>query len=188
MKQKNPHWIFYVIAGLLLVIAVLLAALLLRPEPSLRQEMPTAPTAPSQIATQPTEVTFVGTLPGEEQTGIPIDCRWLTLYLPQELEGVVTYRVTEPEGGLRVSFYGLVEEQEVELFAFLLSREACDGFRLGELAMDDTQLHIYSYVYEQPADRWSADAYSQIDGLQQWVNEFVAQFHEDPRFVADRQG
>ena len=188
MKQKNPHWIFYVIAALLVIIAILLAALLLRPEPSLRQEMPTAPTAPSQIATQPTEVTFVGTLPGEEQTGIPIDCRWLTLYLPPELEGVVTYRQSQLEEGLRISFYGLIEEQEVALFAFDLSHGICDGFCLGALTLDDAQVNVYSYVYEQPAEQWSAEDYDRIDALQQWVNEFVAQFHEDPRFVADHRG
>lgn len=184
MERKNPHWIFYVIAALLVAIAVLLVALLLKPEQTLRQE----PTAPTQIATQPTEVTFVGTLPGEEQTGIPIDCRWLTLYLPPELEGVVTYRQSQLEEGLRISFYGLIEEQEVALFAFDLSHGICDGFRLGQLVFDDAQLNIYSYVYEQPADQWSAEAYARINELQQWVNDFVGQFHADPRFQADRQG
>lgn len=183
MKRKSPHWIFFVIAALLLIVAVLLAAVLLGPAQTQRQE----PTAPTQIATQPTEVTFTGTLSPTEHPGIPIDCRWITLFLPEELEGVLTYRQTQLQDGLRVSFYGLIGEQEVELFAFDLSHAICDGFRLGTLHLDDAQLHIYSYVYEQPAENWSAEDYAQLDQLQQRVNDFVAQFYEDARFQPDRQ-
>jgi len=181
MEQKNkhaPHWIFYVIAVLLAVIAALLVALLLKPAPA--QTEPATTGQGAYIESQ-------GTSEPTQDMGLAIDGRWITLYLPRELEGVIVPVRRETDGGVAFSFTTQLGTKNLELFSLDLSTRELEGYRLGTLkGTSDGDIYVYTSVHEQPAQAWSQEEYARIDALQQRINDLIAQFYEDARFQAAR--
>lgn len=123
-----------------------------------------------------------------ENPGVPVENPYMTYYCPADLEDAVTVRQTTGENRHEAIFVADISGQELELFSVILGTAAEEtGFELGVL--EDASLgtvHVTLVMNEQQAEDWSEEDFNRINALQERINDIIAQFHEDPRFKANR--
>lgn len=123
----------------------------------------------------------------EETQGIPIETKYITLFLPEELEKEISVEQNKKGGVHTVSFSTDIAEKHFELFSILMSKEEQDGYKLGVIRDDKAGDIIVTMVMnEQKAEDWEEKEFEKINGLQERVNDIIIQFYEDSRFVPDK--
>ena len=176
-----------VIAALLVVIVVLLVMLLRQPAAPTTQAA--LPTAPSQQATEPTQ--HVQALEEDdpamqqatEETGVAVVTKYMRFAYPEDLKETLIVREEESETRFCVTFSMIAAEQEVELFAIILSETEEEGYKLGYL-QDETYgtVIVTTRINEQSPNDWPEEEFARINSMQERINDILVQFYEDPRF------
>ena len=132
--------------------------------------------------TQPSAAETVQTTAAPQENEIPT--RYITLEIPEDLQEVFTVKTTEAEGSTQVTFSGVIEGQELHLFAFVFTKEETGDYILGVLTDEaEGNINVVMNMNEQNPEDWSDETYKEIGALQERVNDFILQFYEDPRFT-----
>ena len=110
------------------------------------------------------------------------------LECPEELAQQLEIKVEEEGSRADIRFLGQVDGKAVELFSFALNSNAeAEGYVLGTLQdPHHGEIYVVMHMNEQDPEDWSAEGYQQICQLQERVNDFIIQFHEDARFTPKR--
>lgn len=124
----------------------------------------------------------------EETTGPAIVTPYITLYIPEEWEGVVEADQQDAGETHTVTFRTDIAGEDTVLFSLILgSSETAEGFPLG-LIRDETAgtIYVFAAMNEEIPESWSEDAYDQFCSMQERVNDLIMQLHEDVRFSSGR--
>ena len=124
----------------------------------------------------------------QEDPGIAVETPYITLYYPQEWQGIVTAEQTETAGGKKLSFHTTIEEADTVLFSLIFSsEETAEGFPMGVLKQENGEaVNVFVVMNEATPETWSEDAFNQFSAMQERVNDLIMQLHEDPRFDSGR--
>ncbi len=122
----------------------------------------------------------------EETKGIEVQTDYFTFEYPKEWENKVKEVRTQEGNNCVVSFRTDISGQDVLLFSVILGSDESDGFLLGKLNDGDNVVYVYTAVNDMPADDWSEEEYDEICSMQERINEIIAQFYDDARFVPSR--
>lgn len=121
------------------------------------------------------------TEPSPEQL---IPSQYITLFFPKDVVGRLNVVVSEDEDTTVMTFSGIFDGKEVELFEICLTKTHEEGYVLGEFNHSNHgMLSIVMRMAEIPAEEWSEETYSEICVMQERVNDIIAQFYDDDRFV-----
>ena len=122
----------------------------------------------------------------EEPKGIEVQTEFFTFEYPAEWENKVQeIRTTEGNNSV-TTFSTKISDRDVVLFSIILGPDDAEGYLLGWLKDGESEIKIYNYMNEMPAEDWTKEEYDEICFMQERVNEILIQFHEDPRFVPNR--
>ena len=172
-----------IIAVLMAVIVVLLVLLLCKP--AIKAEEVTVPsTGESQPVVQALDPEDPGMQQATEETGVPVVTKYMRFTYPEDLKEILIVREDETEDRFQVTFSMIAAEQEVELFAIILSQAPEEGYKLGTLE-DETYgtVIVTTRINEQKSTDWPEDVFGQINAMQERINDILVQFYEDPRFT-----
>lgn len=177
-----------VIAALLVVIVILMVLLLRRPAAPTTQV--TAPTGTVERTTEPTqhvqalEEDDPGMQQATEETGVALVTKYMRFAYPEDLKDVLIVTEEETETRFCATFSMIAAEQEVELFAIILSESEEEGYKLGYL-QDETYgtVIITTRINEQSPNDWPEEEFARINSMQERINDILVQFYEDPRFI-----
>lgn len=144
---------------------------------------PTETTAP----TEPSVANGMEFAP-QENTGIAVETPYITLYYPEEWQGIVTVEQTEAEGGQMLTFHTPIGETDTVLFSLIFSgAETAEGFPLGALTQENGEVvYVFAAMNETIPETWSEEEINQFSSMQERVNDLIMQLHEDPRFDSGR--
>ncbi len=121
------------------------------------------------------------TEPSPEQL---IPSQYITLFFPKDVVGRLDVVVSEDEDSTVMTFSGIFDGKEVKLFEICLTKTQAEGYVLGEFNHSDHgKLSVVMHMAEIPAEEWSEEVYSEISVMQERVNDIIAQFYDDDRFV-----
>ena len=118
---------------------------------------------------------------------VALQMEHILLTFPADLMEQITVEYETLTDGQRAIFCTELAGETVELFRFSLSLSGEDGYRLGVL-QDKTagDLIVCVDVKAYPDGAWKPEDYTALNALQERVNDIIAQFYEDSRFVPDR--
>lgn len=174
-----------IIALLLVAIVVLLVLLLSKPAADVQTQTPTGVTTQEESKPIVQELDPEDTLPeATEESGIALVTKYTRFTYPEDLKDILIVREDETEDRFEASFSMIAAEQEVELFAIILSQAEEEGYKLGTLE-DETYgtVIVTTRINEQKATDWPEDVFAQINAMQERINDILIQFYEDPRFT-----
>lgn len=177
-----------VIALLLVAIVVLLVLLLSKPAAGSETQTPTGATTAtveeSQPVVQELDPEDPAAVETTEETGVALVTKYMRFSYPQDLKDQLIVREDETEDRFCATFSMIAAEQEVELFAIILSQTEEEGYKLGTLE-DETYgtVIVTTRINEQKATDWPEDVFAQINAMQERINDILIQFYEDPRFT-----
>lgn len=125
--------------------------------------------------------------PVEEQ-GSEIVTPYITLYCPEDWGGDIVVRQYEESGEYRISFKTDIGGVTAELFTLIISpNEMAEGFPFGLLKDANGVYYVFAAMNEQGPDAtWNQSEYALFCSMQERVNDFIMQFHEDARFSSGR--
>lgn len=124
----------------------------------------------------------------QEAEGLAISTPYITLYYPEEWEGLVEIEQRDTAESHTVTFRTNIAGEDTELFSLILgTSETAEGFPLGMLN-DETAGTVYAFaaMNEETPEAWSEEAYAQFCSMQERVNDLIMQLHEDERFSSGR--
>lgn len=176
-----------VIAALLVVIVILMVLLLRRPAAPTQAEVVPGPveqtTEPTQHV-QALEEDDPGMQQATEETGVALVTKYMRFAYPEDLKDVLIVTEEETEARFCATFSMIAAEQEVELFAIILSETEEEGYKLGYLE-DETYgtVIITTRINEQSPNDWPEEEFARINSMQERINDILVQFYEDPRFI-----
>ena len=172
-----------IIAVLMAAIVVLLVLLLCKPAGK-ADEAAVSATGESQPVVQALDPDDPGMQQATEETGVPVVTKYMRFAYPEDLKEILIVREDETEERFQVTFSMIAAEQEVELFAIILSQAPEEGYKLGTLE-DETYgtVIVTTRINEQNSTDWPEDVFSQINAMQERINDILVQFYEDPRFT-----
>lgn len=138
-------------------------------------------------ATEPSIANGIEFVP-QENTGIAVETPYITLYYPEEWQGLVSVEQTEAEGGQRLAFRTKIAQADTELFSLIFSgNDTAEGFLLGALTQENGEVvHVFAAMNEQIPETWSEEEISQFSSMQERVNDLIMQLNEAPGFDSGR--
>lgn len=172
-KQKKTRSVLLLLLSVALIAAVVAGVLFLRS----RQGLPVGPAQQGAEVSEAEEV-----IPS-----VALQMEHIQLTFPADLMERITVEYETLTDGQQAVFYTELAEEKLELFRFSLSLSGTDGYRLGILR-DKTagDLIVCVEVQGYSEGSWKPEDYTALNALQERVNDIIAQFYEDSRFVPDR--
>ena len=124
----------------------------------------------------------------EETQGVAMDTPYITLYYPEEWDGLVTTELKTEGETQRLTIRTEIGGKGVELFSLIMGPvEMAEGFPLGTLNHETAgTIQVFAAMNEQMPEGWTDDEVAQFGAMQERVNDLIMQLHEDPRFDAGR--
>lgn len=175
-----------VIALLMVAIVVLLVLLLSKPAADVQTQTPAGTTAQeeSKPVVQELDPEDPAVLESTEETGVALVTKYMRFTYPEELKDLLIVREDETEDRFCATFSMIAAEQEIELFAIILSQTEEEGYKLGTLE-DETYgtVIVTTRINEQKATDWPEDVFAEINAMQERINDILIQFYDDPRFT-----
>jgi hypothetical protein len=174
----------------LLLLMILLVGCANKPpaetETAAAAETTVAATAETTEVTEPTEPSIANGMEfmPEENPGIGVETPYMTLYYPEEWQGIVTVKQAEIQKDYRLTFRTKAVQKDTELFSLLFSpSEKTEGFLIGSLTLEDGKvICVYAVMNEQLPENWSEEEVIRFSSMQERVNDLIWQLYEDPRF------
>lgn len=147
------------------------------------------PAAPAETAA-PTEPPLAN---GEEFApveieGIAVDTPYVTLYYPEEWQGLVTVKALKAAPEYRVEFHTEVAGSDIVLFGLIFSTaETAEGFPLGSLTQQSGEaVYVFAAMNEELPETWSEEEIDQFSSMQERINDLIMQLNETPGFDTGR--
>lgn len=138
-------------------------------------------TATPEITPEPTAEPKKTNMYMTEEGEICIETEYVTLYYPAEYAADVMIDVAEETDGYTLTVSSTLNNQDIELYALVLSKAQADGYYLGNM---QNGAGVYMLMHEQnPAD-WSPEEFDRINVLQESVNTLLMQIYESEGFAA----
>lgn len=123
-----------------------------------------------------------------EEPGVALPTRYIVLSYPAEIQEDVKVTYEDLKDGQKISFTTDFTGEELELFQFVISKSDSEGYLLGVLKDAQAgELFVCVNVHEYSEGNFEVSDYTKLNALQERVNDIIAQFYEDPRFVSDRK-
>lgn len=135
------------------------------------------PTATPEPTPEPPKTEMYMTEEGE----IFIKTEYATLLYPAEYAADVMIDVAEEPEGCRLSISSTLNNQDIELYTLVLSKQQTDGYYLGSM---QNGAGVYLMMHEQSQADWSAEEFERINVLQESVNSLLMQIYESEGFTA----
>ena len=177
-STKKPVLIICVVALVLVAVAMAVLVIVMQQQKAAPQNL--YDPAYAVVGAESTQVV-------EEPENIPVPTEYMTFYIPEDLENILTVSTQQTEDGVRVLGQGEFSGGMLELFAILLTHEEAEGFLLGTLNHEtEGSLYVTMQINEHDPADWSAEELVEIETLQERVNDFIAQLQDDGRFVPNR--
>lgn len=123
-----------------------------------------------------------------EEGAIALPTRYIVLSYPETLKEDVSVSYEEVKDGQKVIFTTDFTGESLELFRFVISKSHSEGHLLGTLKDEqEGEMYVCVNVCEYSQGNWEVADYTRLCSLQERVNDIIVQFHQDPRFVPNRQ-
>ena len=124
--------------------------------------------------------------PPEESPGVELETPYITLYYPEEWKGLVNISQQGSDSSYILSFSADFSGEDVELFSIIFSSGEHEGYLMGTLKDKSIgKINVYTLM-NQSVSGMSDEDYGRFCSMQERVNDFIMQLHEDARFKATK--
>ncbi len=143
---------------------------------------------PDRAGTGPGQDTSQSATEGPtEEPVIALPTKYIVLSYPAEIKEDVKISYEDLEDGQKITFTTDFTGEELELFRFVISKSAGEGYQLGVLEDEqEGSLAVCVSVHEYLQGNWEIADYNKLKALQERVNDIMVQIQEDPRFVPNQ--
>ena len=142
------------------------------------------PTVPAETAAVTEPLANGAEFAPVEIAGIAAQTPYVTLYYPEEWEGLVTVKATKADPEYRMDFHTEVSGKDIVLFGLIFSTaETAEGFALGSLTQQSGEaVYVFAAMNEELPETWSEEEIDQFSSMQERINDLIMQLNETPGF------